>query len=105
MNDRITIGAAVELAVLVTAALYSRWWVSPLPEPAKHARYDGDTTVVTPLADLPAAWPEPAAGALVAQEWRWCPNCLRKESGVLHSVDCWRCGHCTEVAYARAEAS
>ncbi len=102
MNARIAIGAAVELAALIVAALYSRWWVRPLPEAGP---VDGEVTVVTPIAELMDAWPEPAAGALVAQAWRWCPNCVRKESGLLHSADCWRCGHCTEVAYAGAEAA
>jgi hypothetical protein len=103
VNAQITIGAAVELAVLIVAALYSRWWVSPRPEAAPYS--DGDITVETPLDELMGDWPEPATGAVVAQAWRWCADCMRMESGLLHSADCWRCGHCLEVAYAGAEAA
>ena len=59
MNAQITIGAAVLMAVLIVGALYSRWWVSPLPEPAA---YDGDITVEdTPLDQLMGDW-EPVYG-------------------------------------------
>lgn len=60
MNAQITIGAAVELAVLIGGALYSRWWVSPLPEPAPYS--DGDITVETPIAE----W-EPVYGIALAK--------------------------------------
>ena len=103
MNSQITIGAAVELAVLILGALYSRWWVSPLPESGP--RSDGDITVETPLAALMGDWPEPATGAVVAQAWRWCGECMRSEPSLLHADDCWRCGHCLTVTYAGAEAA
>lgn len=100
MNESVHAGIAVFTTLFVVAVLTARWWNTPLPEPTP---YDDDhDTVVTPLADLPTDWPEPATGAVVAQDWRWCPNCVRKEAGLLHSADCWRCGHCLEVAYAGA---
>ena len=55
MNAQITIGAAVELAALIVGALYSRRWVSPLPEPDDHP------TVETPLDQLMGEW-EPVYG-------------------------------------------
>jgi len=66
---------------------------------------DGDITVVTPIADLLGEWPEPATGAVVAQAWRWCGECMRSEPSLLHADDCWRCGHCLTVTYAGAEAA
>jgi hypothetical protein len=64
VNAQITIGAAVELAVLILGALYSRWWVSPLPEPAP---YDDDhDTVVTPIAEFMGDW-EPVYGIALAK--------------------------------------
>lgn len=62
MNARIAIGAAIELAVLIAGALYSRWWVRSLPEAAP---YDGEVTVVTPIA-APGEW-EPVYGAALEQ--------------------------------------
>lgn len=104
MNAQITIGAAVELAALILGALYSRWWVSPLLEVAPYS--DGDITVTdTLLAGLAEGWPEPAMGAVVAQDWRWCADCMRMEPALLHADDCWRCGHCLTVTYAGAEAA
>ena len=47
MNAQITIGAAVLMAAVIVGALYSRWWVSPLPESGPYA--DGHPTVETPL--------------------------------------------------------
>lgn len=63
MNAQITIGAAVELAVLIAGALYSRRWVSQRPEAGP---YDGDITVVTPIAELPGDW-EPVYGTALEQ--------------------------------------
>ena len=91
MNDRITLGAAV----LVAGVLAVRWAFSPVREPGP--RPDGHPTVETPLADLLGDWPEPATGAVVAQAWRWCENCMRSEPALLHADDCWRCGHCLRV--------
>lgn len=99
MNDKITLGAAV----LVAGVLAVRWALSPAREPAPYS--DGDITVVTPIADLLGEWPEPATGAVVAQAWRWCGECMRSEPSLLHADDCWRCGHCLTVTYAGAEAA
>lgn len=69
MNAQITIGAAVLMAVLIVGALYSRWWVSPLPEPAPYS--DGDITVETLLDQLMGDW-EPVYGIALAKargEW------------------------------------
>lgn len=99
MNDRITAGAAV----LVAGVLAVRWAFSPVREPAPHS--DGHPTVETSLAELLGDWPEPATGAVVAQAWRWCENCMRSEPSLLHADDCWRCGHCMAVTYAGAEAA
>lgn len=56
MNAQITIGAA-----LILGALYSRWWVSPLPEPAPSD--DDHDTVVTPIAEFMSEWEqEPVYG-------------------------------------------
>lgn len=103
MNDSVHAGIAVLTACFVVAVLTARWWATPVRETGPYV--DGHDTVVTPIAGLMCAWPEPPAGAVVAQAWRWCPNCLRKESGLLRSADCWRCGHCLEVAYAGAEVA
>lgn len=100
MNDRITLGAAI----LVAGILLVRWAFSPACARAT-SDIDDEDTVVTPLAALPAVWPEPASGAVVPQAWQWCANCFRRESGLLHSADCWRCGHCLEVTYAGAEVA
>lgn len=99
MNDRITLGAAV----LVAAVLAVRWALTPVRDTTPHP--DDHPTVETPLGQLMGDWPEPPAGALVAQAWQWCANCVRRESGLLHAPDCWRCGHCLEVTYAGAEAA
>lgn len=103
MTERLHAGIAVLSAVFVIATLAVRWALTPVRETSPYD--DGEVTVITPIAELLEDWPEPATGALVAQAWRWCPNCVRKEAGLLHSADCWRCGHCTEVAYAGAEAT
>lgn len=99
MNDKITLGAAV----LVAGVLAVRWAFSPVREPAPYG--DDHDTVVTPLAELMGDWPEPATGAVVAQSWRWCADCMRMEPSLLHADDCWRCGHCLRVTYAGAEAA
>lgn len=99
MNDRITLGAAV----LVAAVLAVRWALTPVRDTTP---YDDDhPTVETPLDQLMGDWPEPAMGAVVAQAWRWCAECMRMEPSLLHADDCWRCGHCLTVTYAEAEAA
>lgn len=103
MNDSVHAGLAVLVAVFVGATLAVRWALTPVRDTSPYG--DDHDTVVTPLAELLEDWPEPATGAVVAQAWRWCPNCVRKEAGLLHSADCWRCGHCTEIAYAGAGAA
>lgn len=103
MNDRIHAGIAVLSAVFVVATLAVRWAVTPVRESAPYA-YDHET-VETSLAELLGDWPEPATGAVVAQAWRWCENCMRSEPSLLHADDCWRCGHCLTVTYAGAEAA
>lgn len=103
MNDRIHAGIATLSAVFVVATLAVRWAVTPVREPGRHS--DDHDTVVTPIADLMGDWPEPATGAVVAQAWRWCAECMRMEPSLLHADDCWRCGHCLGVTYAGAEAA
>lgn len=99
MNDRITLGAAV----LVAAVLAVRWALTPVRDTTPYA--DDHPTVETPLDQLMGDWPEPATGAVVAQAWRWCAECMRMEPSLLHADDCWRCGHCMTVTYAGAEAT
>jgi len=99
VNDRITLGAAV----LVAGILAVRWAFSPVRESASDI--DDHPTVETPLDELMGDWPEPATGAVVAQAWRWCADCMRMESVLLHADDCWRCGHCLTVTYAGVEAT
>ena len=101
MNDRITLGAAV----LVAGVLAVRWAFSPVPVRDTAPHDDGDITVETSLDALLGGRPEPATGAVVAQAWRWCAECMRMEPSLLHADDCWRCGHCLHVTYAGAEAT
>lgn len=103
MNDRLHAGIGVLSAVFVGATLLARWAVTPVRETAPYS--DGHPTVETSLGDLTGDWPEPATGAVVAQAWRWCEECMRSEPSLLHADDCWRCGHCLRVTYAGAEAA
>lgn len=103
MTERIHAGIAVLTAVFVGATLAVRWALTPVRETSPYD--DGEVTVITPIAELLNAWPEPAAGAVVAQAWRWCAECMRMEPVLLHAADCWRCGHCLRVTYAGAEAT
>lgn len=50
MNDRITLGAAVLVAVILAA----RWLFTPVSEPAPHD--DDHDTVVTPIDELMGLW-------------------------------------------------
>lgn len=103
MTERFHVGLAVLSAVFVGIVLTARWWATPAAEAGP---YDDDQdTVVTPLDALLGGWPEPAMGAVVAQAWRWCAECMRMEPSLLHADDCWRCGHCLHVTYAGAEAA
>lgn len=106
MNDRIAAGAAVWVATISVASLAIRWAVSPVREPGRHrGRRVQAVADDALLADLMGDWPEPAMGAVVAQAWRWCEECMRMEPALLHADDCWRCGHCLRVTYAGAEAA
>lgn len=96
MNDRITLGAAV----LVSGVFLVRWALTP--HRSRHVQAVADDAL---LADLMDDWPEPAMGAVVAQSWRWCAECMRMEPALLHADDCWRCGHCLTVTYAGTEAA
>ncbi|MFE3031524.1 hypothetical protein ACFXKY_07735 [Streptomyces canus] len=98
MNESFAYGALCILAVLALGTGLARWSVAPVRESGRHRA--PRVQVVLPdasLDELLGDWPEPVPGALVAQGWRWCPNCVRTEPAVLHSDDCWRCGHCLEV--------
>lgn len=101
MNDRITLGAAV----LASGGLAIRWALSPVRERGRHrGRRVQAVADEALLADLMGDWPEPATGAVVAQAWRWCEECMRQEPSLLHADDCWRCGHCLRVTYAGSSA-
>lgn len=101
MNDRITLGAAV----LVAAILLVQWAIAPVRERGRHrARHVQAVADDALLNDLMGDWPEPAMGAVIAQAWRWCEECMRTEPSLLHADDCWRCGHCMHVTFDEAEA-
>ena len=63
MNERIHAGIAVLSAVFVVVVLAVRWWNTPVRDTAP---YDGDITVVTPIAGLMGEW-EPVYGVALAQ--------------------------------------
>lgn len=57
MNERLHAGIAV---LFVVATLAVRWAVTPVRQPAP---YDGDITVVTPIAEFMGEWEqEPVYG-------------------------------------------
>jgi hypothetical protein len=58
VNERIHAGIAVLSAVFVVVVLTARWWNTPVRDTAP---YDGDITVVTPIAALMGEW-EPVYG-------------------------------------------
>jgi hypothetical protein len=87
----------VWVATISVASLAIRWAVTPVREPGRHR--DRHVQAVAAPAVL-GDWPEPATGAVVAQAWRWCDECMRTEPALLHADDCWRCGHCLRVTYA-----
>jgi hypothetical protein len=95
-------GIATLTAVFVVVVLAGRWWNTPVRSTSPYV--DGHPTVETPLIELMGDWPEPATGAVVAQAWRWCADCMRMEPSLLHADDCWRCGHCLAVTYAGSAA-
>jgi hypothetical protein len=103
VTDRLHAGIAVLAAVFVGATLAVRWAFTPVRDTVPGI--DDHPTVETPLAELVGDWPEPATGAVVAQAWRWCAECMRMEPSLLHADDCWRCGHCLRVTYAGAGAA
>lgn len=106
MNDRIHAGIATLSTVFVGAAFAIRWAVTPVRERGRHRGRHVQAVADEALLDaLMGDWPEPATGAVVAQAWRWCEDCMRTEPALLHADDCWRCGHCMAVTYSGAEAT
>lgn len=106
MNERVQAGLAVLSVCFVGATFAVRWAVTPVRERGRHrARHVQAVADDALLDDLMGDWPEPAMGAVVAQAWRWCAECMRMEPSLLHADDCWRCGHCLTVTYAGAEAA
>jgi hypothetical protein len=106
VNDRIHAGIATLSACFIVAAFAVRWAVTPVRKRGRHRGRPVQAVADDALlAELTEDWPEPATGAVVAQAWRWCADCMRMEPALLHADDCWRCGHCLTATYAGTEAA
>lgn len=108
MNDKITAGAMVLMVDLATAAQVARWWVTQPAEPARPRRSHAADLVaeVVPLDELLKYEAEYAApyDTDPPRTWQWCPDCIRREPGVLYP-DGWWCGNCKQPSPAEAPAT
>lgn len=103
MNDRITAGAMVLTVDLAAAARLARWWVTAparhrAPRPLVRAVLDEVT-----LEQLLPPWP-PVHEPDPPRTWQWCPDCIRREPGVLYP-DGWWCGNCKQPSPAEDTAT